>query len=205
MKARRASSYPWRYSVLARRGLATSSYELWSLVISSSFSVVGFVRIAVLCLARLLHSEMVPLETRAPVDIVEVRRDLPGREPLRRERQHDLVDPRQPALTLASDRGVDRFGRADLSIFEADRGADRGAKIRPPRRMTTSVRPSEQRECNRVTQDTRLGRSLKAVARVQIPSGLHPLACGFSETAGQIFYSRSPWGIGGRRIGLPGE
>ena len=44
--------------------------------------------------------EMVSLETRA-VDVIEVRRDLAGGQPLRRERQHDVIHPGQPSLALA--------------------------------------------------------------------------------------------------------
>ena len=40
---------------------------------------------------------------RGAVDLGEVGRDFPGRQPPRRERQHDLINPSQPALAFLHD------------------------------------------------------------------------------------------------------
>jgi len=64
------------------------------------------------------------LAHRGAVDLGEVRRDLPRRQPPRRQGEDDLIDPGQPALPLPHDlRGEARIGvsrhvdldRADLS------------------------------------------------------------------------------------------
>jgi hypothetical protein len=49
--------------------------------------------------------DRLPRDARA-VDLLEVRRDLPGRQPAGIQREHDLVDLTQPALSLLHD---DRF------------------------------------------------------------------------------------------------
>lgn len=61
------------------------------------------------------------------VDIVEVRRDLTGRQPPRGQRQHDLIDPIQPALPLANDLRIERpvpIPR-DLDLDRTDLGEHR--------------------------------------------------------------------------------
>ena len=52
--------------------------------------------------------EIVSFDTVAAVDVGEVRRDLPGRQTLRRQRQYDLVDPCQSTLTFLDDLRIER-------------------------------------------------------------------------------------------------
>jgi hypothetical protein len=42
------------------------------------------------------------------VHLLEMRGDLTGRQPTRRERQHDLIDPCEPSLALADDLRLER-------------------------------------------------------------------------------------------------
>jgi hypothetical protein len=64
---------------------------------------------------------------RGAVHLGEVRRNLPGRQPARRQRQHDLIHPGQPALPLPhnrrSERGLDITRHLDL--HRADLGQHR--------------------------------------------------------------------------------
>ena len=50
------------------------------------------------------------LGDRRPVDLGEVRRDLPGRQTLGVQREHHLIDPGQPPLALLDDLGFKRRG-----------------------------------------------------------------------------------------------
>jgi hypothetical protein len=51
--------------------------------------------------------EMVWRDTSAPYTSAQVRGHLPGREPFRRQRQDQLVDPRQAPSALADDLGLE--------------------------------------------------------------------------------------------------
>lgn len=64
------------------------------------------------CISSMTRSVIrltVSFDTLAPVDLPEVRADLPGRQTLRIQRQHNLVDITDTPLTLLDD---DRHERA---------------------------------------------------------------------------------------------
>ena len=67
------------------------------------------------------------LAHRGAVDLGEVRRDLPGGQPARGQRQHDLVDPGQPPLPLLHDLRLERcVGVAGhLDLHRTDLGQHR--------------------------------------------------------------------------------
>ena len=64
---------------------------------------------------------------RGTVNLGEMCRDLPGRQPSCGQRQHDLVDPGQPPLTFLHDLGLEAgIGVAGhLDLHRADLGQDR--------------------------------------------------------------------------------
>ena len=54
-------------------------------------------------MTRSVIRETVSFRHGGAVDLREVRADLPGRQPLRVKRQHDLIDAAQPPLPLLDD------------------------------------------------------------------------------------------------------
>ena len=78
------------------------------------------------------------------VDIYEMRRDLPRREPAGSQRQHDLVDPVEPALALLHDLADGLVGRVSTrfcngktrSVTGAGRPAEWGASPDQPKMLT---------------------------------------------------------------------
>ena len=75
------------------------------------------------------------LADRRAVHVGEMRGDLPGRQPARGQRQHDLVDPVQPSLPLPHDPRLERavpvpghldLDRADLGQHRLRPGAVAG-------------------------------------------------------------------------------
>lgn len=62
-----------------------------------------------------------------PIDLVEVRGDLPGRQTPGGQRQHDLIDPVQAALALGHDHRLERpvTVPGDLDLDRADLGQHR--------------------------------------------------------------------------------
>jgi hypothetical protein len=84
---------------------------------------------------------MVSRLTVAPYTWSEMRRDLPGGQPARRQRQHDLIHPIQPTLPLAHD------GRRETAVpvaghLNLDR-LDLGntVLVRVPSRELSPLRP----------------------------------------------------------------
>ena len=83
------------------------------------------------------------------VDLGQVRRDLPGGQPLRRQRDHHLVDPGQPPLPLArrsSARSVPSRSRGHVDLDRPDLGQHRlgpvpvaGVAAVPPGRVVLVV------------------------------------------------------------------
>ena len=88
--------------------------------------------------------EIVSLRHRRAVDLGEVRADLPGRQPLRVQRQHDLIDPVQPALPLAPRSPVRtcRPGPAAPRCRPARVASVSTVLVRVPLRMLPGSRPA---------------------------------------------------------------
>src|SRR6195952_3890620 len=83
--------------------------------------------------------EIVSLETKAGVDLGEVRRDLTGGQAAGGQREHDLVDPVQAPLALLDDHRLEARVPVTrhLDLHRPDLGEHRlgpGAVTRGPRR-----------------------------------------------------------------------
>lgn len=96
------------------------------------------------------------------VDVGELRGDLAGRQPACGQREHDLVDPVQPALPLSHDPGLEAavpvprhldLDRPDLGLHRPGPGAVAGVLPVPAGRLVLvegpSTDPSATRRANR--------------------------------------------------------
>ena len=117
------------------------------------------------------------LAHRCAVDLGEVRTDLPGRQTLGIQRQHDLIDTVQPPLPFAHDLRLERAGTISRRL-DLDRAAVLGEHRLGSSAVADVARPGAGRVVLLITQvlghllvQSRLDHRLRQQLEQTVPPG----------------------------------